>query len=188
MRTVYASPNYMPALQPASYYYAASPVTSATSTTVGVGTLRVGPVLLHHPAHLVRLVADIATAGEAGSKFRMGIYDDTGSGYPGTLIASGVVAADVSNSVPEVEIDASLEAGVYWFGGAVQNVVTTQPTMRVVANWTPPLLGYAGSTRPSSGSAFPGILTAGVTAELPATFPGGSGASGSLARLMFRTA
>lgn len=176
---------------PSGYYvYPSSPGAVSTSVTLGVGALRLVPWLVRQRVSLTRIGAEITTVGEAGSKLRLGIYADTGSSTPGALVVDGGVIAGDSATVQELTIDTTLTPGLYWIGGAVQVVVTTQPTVRTVSNWTPPIVLHSGTSIPSANGTVVGWSLASITGALPATFTvgGSSGAAGSAPRVFVKTA
>lgn len=155
-----------------AYYYTSSPNGVVPSNTLGVGTLRVVPWVVPKPLSISRIGAEIATVGEAGSKLRLGVYNDNGSGLPGTLLFdSGQINGD-SATVQEITATRVIPAGLYWVGGVVQSVTTTQPTVRIasVVSWTPPVPIWLGPTIPTSNSVVLGVSMTGVTAALPTPF------------------
>lgn len=177
-----------PAIGSGVYIYPTSPGGVSSTTTLGVGNLRVSPWLVTQTISLAALLVDIGTAGEAGAKYRMGIYSST-NGYPGALVVdTGQVAADAAGVIAGNISTLTLTPGLYWIGGAVQTVVTTQPSVRIAANWNPPIIMQAGTSLPGTGATALGYSTTGVTAALPATFPANQGNSGTVPRILAKTA
>jgi hypothetical protein len=151
------------------YYFTNQANSVTTSATLGVGTLRVSPFYVPNTVTLSRIGAEVTSAGEAGSKFRLGVYADSGSGYPGALVLdAGTINGD-SNTVQEISIDQALQPGMYWIGGAVQVVATTQPTMRVFNAVTFPPIAI-GTSAPTAGQLVVCYQQGSVTGALPATF------------------
>lgn len=186
MRSFAGQPS-IPALKSGLYYYAFSPslVTTGIQTN---GALRLAPMLLGKPVTIDRIGAEVTTVGEAGSKFRIGIYADSGSTYPGALVLdAGTINGD-SATVQEITVSTTLPAGLCWVGGAAQVVTTTGPTMRVTSSPSWPVPIYAGSSIPAAGSASVGYFSGGHTGALAATFPTTASASGSAVRIFFRVA
>lgn len=158
------------------YFYINSPHATGTAQT-GTGTCRVSPWIVGKALTIVRIGAEVSTVGEAGSKFRIVIYNDNGNGLPGTLLLdAGQIAGD-SASVQELTISQALTPGVYWVGGATQTVVTTQPTMRIAGTWTPPTTIPLGASIPSSNSQAYGVAMTGMTGAAPASFTSAGGSS-----------
>jgi len=161
-----------PPLQAGQYYFTASPGYVTTLGGSGVGSLRLAPWVLDAPVSLVRIGAEVTTAGEVGAKLRLAIYSDDGTGEPGTVILdSGQVAADAVGSV-EVVISVTLPAGILWIGAVIQNVTTTQPGLRAISNWTPPVPIKAGPTVPAAGATAVGRLSTGQTGALSSPLSG----------------
>jgi len=152
------------------YYYTASQHTSTTNATGGNGTLRLVPWIVPKAITITKLGAEVTVVGESGSKVRLGIYNDNGSCYPGTLLLdAGQIAGD-SATVQELTVSQAIPAGIYWVGGAIQSAPTTSPTLRVTSNWNPPVLVAIGSSIPAGGGSSVGYSQTGVTAALPGTF------------------
>lgn len=152
------------------YTFVFSP-TATGNSTLTTGVLRLGPAFIPNPITLLAIGAEVQSAGEAGSKYRLGIYADNGSCYPGRLVLdAGTIAGD-SNTVQDIAINQALAPGLYWFGGVTQVVTVTQPTMRITN--APPSTGpwlSMGSTAPSAGGTIAGYQQTGVTGALPAVF------------------
>jgi hypothetical protein len=114
------------------YYCCNSAAATSTSAALGNGSLRLSRWDVTAAITITRLWAEVTTVGEAGSKFRIGIWNDDGTGKPGNLLLdAGQIAGD-SATVQELTVSRTLAAGTYWVGGAVQSAPSTQPTMRCV--------------------------------------------------------
>ncbi|MDL5159385.1 hypothetical protein [Actinomycetospora termitidis] len=175
-----------PDVAAANYVFLNSPSSSATAQTT-TGTLRVTPWVVRKTLSLARIGAEVTAAGEAGSKYRIAIYGDDGGSRPGALVLdAGQIAGD-SVAVQELTIALTLPPGVYWVGGATQTVTTTQPTMRTVAGWFPPLPIALGAA-PGSGANILGYAMTGVTGAAPATFNTSGGGTAIAPRIHARAA
>lgn len=151
------------------YYFASGTNSVTTSATLTNGTLRVHPFYVPNACVLSRIGADVTSAGDSGSKYRLGIYADNGSGYPGTLVLdAGTIAGD-SNTVQEITISQALDPGMYWIGGVVQVVTVTQPTIRVINAVTMPYVAL-GTSAPTAGQVHVGYQQGSVTGALPPVF------------------
>lgn len=173
-----------------AYFFVTSQGAADVSAALGVGTLRLSPWLVQRTIPIARLGAEVATVGEAGSKFRITLYGDTGSTYPGALIVdAGQIAGDVADR-HELTVSTTLQPGLYWVGGVVQAVTTTQPTMRTVLDWHAPAQIPMGATLATvTANAKPVCLTtAGVTGAAPASFPAGASQGGIAGRIFARSA
>lgn len=176
-----------PPFKTGSYYVIGGEAGPSTSNALGVATFRAAPVRLFYSTTLVRLGVDVTVIGDSGCHFRLGIYADDGGGLPGALVIdAGQVAAD-SVAQPEATISTTLAAGLYWFGGAVQDVTTTQPTLRTIGSgWQPPIpLRLSTGSAPSSVSALCFSMSS-VTGALPGTFTVAS-ATSPMARISYKT-
>lgn len=162
---------------------------SGSTGTLTNNWLRVLPWIVRGTITIDRMVGDIATAGEVGSKFRMGIYADDGGSRPGALVVdAGQIAAD-SATVQELAIaPVTLQPGVYWLGGAVQLAPTTQPSVRVVNGATPDVPMILGTALPAAGASGTAYAATGVTDVLPVTFPVNPAAVSTGPRLFLRAA
>lgn len=171
------------------YVFTTSPNQTGTSLALNVGTLRLAPWVVTRAIKLDRIGGDVATVGDAGSLFRLGIYGDNGSAYPGALVVdAGTIAGDSATVQDAPAISVSLAAGLYWIGGAVQAVTTTQPTIRVVSQWNPPVLISTATSQPSAAQSGYGYQQTGVTGALPANFSTSVALSGNAPRLHVRLA
>lgn len=169
-----------------TYYFASSAAASAGVSTLGNGSLRVSPMIVTRTMTIDRLGSEVATVGDVGSKVRLGIYSDDGTGRPGNLlIDAGQIAGD-SATVQELTISQQLTPGIYWFGGVVQSVTTTQPSVRCAANWFAPIPVGISTALPGAAASAIGHSHASVTAALPTTFTTTPGATVSVPRLFYR--
>jgi hypothetical protein len=161
-----------------------------TSATLGVSLLRAAPFPLSKPVVVTAIGAEYTVIGDVGSVFRMGIYADDGTGYPGALLVDA--GSFPTDGVPGVVMNAlavpiSLPSGIVWLAGAVQNVTTTQPTMRT---GFARLFGAASLTPPAAGAISIGYAQSSISGALPATFQpiAASSLAGTAARIILRLA
>lgn len=161
------------ALASGHYYFTTSQSNGSSSSVLAVGTLRLTPFYVPHATTVSKIGAEVTVVGEAGSKVRLGIYSDTGKGYPGALLVdAGTINGD-SATVQEITLETAqaLAPGLYWVGGAVQVVTTTQPTVRTVnVGASIPTYVSLGTSIPTAGLVTYGFAQASVTGALPATF------------------
>lgn len=102
-----------------------------TSNTLGNNTVRVRQLRLLQDTPITAIGVTYTAAGQSGATFRIGIWNDNGTGYPGTLYwDAGSVAVDATPGKASISSSRTIPAGDYWIGGAVQNAGTTQPTMQ----------------------------------------------------------
>lgn len=176
-----------PPLSAGVYVWTSGPFATSTSAILGNGTLRLVPWWVPRAITIVRIGAEITAVGEAGSKLRLGIYNDNGSCFPGTLLLdAGQIAGD-SATVQELTISQALAPGLYWVGGAVQAAPTTQPTVRVPNQWTPPVWMATGTSMPAANNTIIGYSQGSVSGALPANFTTSIGTAGTAPRVFVRT-
>lgn len=182
---------YRPAFAPlkaGQYYVPLAPSGAGTSNSLGVAVLRVVPWIVERTITIDRIGAEITTVGEAGSKLRLGIYIDDGTNYPGALLSdAGQIAGDSATVQDAPAVSLTIPPGVYWIGGAVQSVVTTQPTVRTHSG-TPPVPLRLGTSLPGAGTAPVGYSQSSVGGALPAVFTTTGSIVGSAPRLHIRAA
>jgi hypothetical protein len=156
---------------------------TATSSSLGTGTLRVFPFYLPHAATLTGIGAEVTTIGDSGSKYRLGVYADTGGFQPGSLLVDGGQIAGDSATVQTLTISQAAGAGVYWVGGVVQAVTTTQPTLRTTG---PGAYALPMTSAPGAGGSAGGYShSSTVSGALPSSFTVG-GLIGSIPRIHVR--
>lgn len=157
-------------------YYFAPAGAHTTSASLGNGSLRLSPFFVPNPVTLSRIGGEITVVGDAASVLRLGIYNDDGTGRPGNLVLDAGTISGNSATVQEITISQPLNAGWYWFGGAVQGVTTTQPTVRTL-NVIQSI--DVGTVIPASGMSMINFLMSGVTGALPSVTSGlGTGGGG----------
>ena len=153
------------------YIYPVSSGAALTSATLGVGTFRMARGFVPSTVTIARIGAEITSAGEAGSKLRLGIVAEDAD----TLILdAGTINGD-SATVQEITLGTPLvlTRGYYFWGAAVQVVASSQPTVRTVGSLVD--TGHwmsVGTTIPSAGGAIQGYSKTGVTGALPSSFGG----------------
>jgi hypothetical protein len=160
------------------YYYQPN-LGMATSVTLGNGTLRVQPVYIPIGCTIQALFSEFTVAGDAPSLLATCVYADNGRGMPGALLITGPTISTGSGNSGSVATAGTagvyagaitpqpVSPGIYWIGGVVQGVTTTQPTMRI-GQWTEYSLGTSGLPG-TAGLAF-AYQQASITGALPATF------------------
>jgi hypothetical protein len=146
--------------------YYGSPGTGSATCAPGVGSCTAVPFGVGKPTWFDQLGIEVTTAAATGGVIRLGIYADTGQGFPGLLwLDAGLVPSTAAGFVT-VTILQLLPAGLYWL--AAQPEVASG-ALRSVTN-TPP--GMWGMPATAGGGVFDGFIATGVPAgALPAWFP-----------------
>jgi hypothetical protein len=160
-----------PAWVSGRYYHPSN--ASGLATAIGVvNTLRCNPITIPNALTLTRLAAEITTTGEAGSKLRLGIYADDGTGRPGALVVdAGQIDGTVVGSLQELTISTAFASPGRYFGCVVaQSCPTTCPTYRTITGVDVPI--DAGTTLPASNTQSLVITQASVSGGLPNPFTG----------------
>jgi len=159
----------------------------STSGSLGIGTLRVIPMYVESGLTTTDFAVDITNGGDSGSTVRCGIYRDNGKGYPGSLLVElGSLAGDAI-ATPTASKTQYIPPGMYYIGGVVQNVTTTQPTVRTATT-----SGTQGSIATTAATALQtaqnGVAFAqtGVTGALPATFSSSVSLAGGAPRVALK--
>lgn len=164
------------------YYFCPNTNSLSTSATLGNSTLRALAFYVPNTVSITKIGAEITSAGEAGSKLRLGIYSDDGTGRPGSLLVdAGQIAGD-SATVQEITLATPLSIGPgwYWAAGAVQSAPSSQPTVRIASILSAPTdvgtsipsagLGTYGWGATSISGAFPSTLTVTPVSTAPRIF------------------
>lgn len=172
------------------YFHPISSATTATLATLGNANMRLSP--WHNPRliKIDRVGAEITAAGDASvSKLRLVIYGNHGSYmWPGSLILdAGQINGD-SATVQDSSFTGplTLPAGVYWLGGIVQGVTTTQPTVRVISGSWPLMPMMSTPTTPTANWLAGGLSTSSVTGSPPSSFPSTGSSVSAAPRLHMR--
>lgn len=156
-------------------------ISSSNTAILTTGLMHASPKFISSDITLDRLGAEVTLIGDAGSKVRLGIYADDGTGRPGSLVLdAGTIAGD-SASVQAITISQALTRGWYWFAQVTQIVTTTGPQVRTMFGAAEPIpLDF--TAMPGAGGVTLALTVSGVTGALPSTFgsPGRSASGISL--------
>lgn len=174
-----------------NYYYCFSMNGVSTSAGLGNGTLRLSIWIVTTPVTISKMFAEFTAAGDANSVLRLGVFSDNGNSQPGALVLdAGTISTGSGNAgnittggtpgVYEIALGSplTLQPGIYWAGGVVQGVTTTQPTIRTAGGAQPIPGGPLGTSLPSAGASTPSMAVSGVTgalANISSPGPAGSG-------------
>ena len=104
----WASPATLPFLgtylKSGLYYHTLQPQSGTATATPTAGVLYVAPFFVPSAVTLIRIGAEVTTGGSAGAVVRLGIWSDTGSGYPGALVLDAGTIDGTSATVQEITI------------------------------------------------------------------------------------
>jgi len=143
----------------------------ANATALTTNTLYAMPLVIPTPSTIDMMSIDVGTIS-AGGTAELGIYADTGNGYPGALVddCGSVSVATAAPVTCSTGMPVTLSPGLYW--------------MTIVASGTPivhdfsvaqimPVLGYSSSTVVSSTIGWKSTFTkAALTSPFPGTATG----------------
>lgn len=158
------------------------------------GAVHATPLMIPAGETLDRVAVEVTIVGTAGAVIRLGVYDDDGDFFPGTLLteASSTVDATVLG-ITEKTLASAITAGapkVLWLAAVVQGGAGTRPTMRLTSN--NPLPGMGGLTSAVlqtvavNGYVANGPFAGALSGASP--YPSGSGVGTSLMRVAARAA
>lgn len=141
------------------------PGSSTVGTTAGIpnGDLLLTPVWVPAAVSLDQLGAAVATAGDAGSKVRLGIWtDNLVTHTPNDLVLDAGTINGAATGWQALSVDLDLTRGWYWVGAAVQEVTSTSPVLRTTDRpaWSQHLPVTPGATGTGTNV---GYLVADVT-------------------------
>jgi hypothetical protein len=152
-----------------AYMYTLGVANPGTSNALGTGILRLQPWVVPINITITAIGAEVSSSGDAGCKFRIGLYNDGGQCFPTTLVQDfGTIAGDSATlQMITLGTPLSINAGLYWIGGAVQLVTANQPTMRTYGSM---IYSLPSTALPGSGTVFWVYQQTGVTGSLPSSF------------------
>jgi hypothetical protein len=180
-----------PPYRPSYYFQPLSQGGVGTSNVFGNGNLRLAP--WHNPRTVTidRMGGEVTVVGDVGSKVRFVIYGNHASYFwPGDLVLdAGQINGD-SVAVQDTPFTGplTLPPGVYWIGGVIQSVTTTQPTVRTNSNLWPLMPIPLVTTIPGSNFQTACVITGSVTGTPPASFPSTASHGTQFAKPHFRAA
>lgn len=157
--------------RPLSSTYYLGPSGGSRTTVSMTSTVEYAvPLYVASAGTLSTLGIEVTIAGTAGTRLRLGIRGDDGTGLPGPLVLdAGTVAGDAIATV-ETTITYAVTPGIYWLTATAQITGGTLPTVRAVTGDLYPcqastLAAALGATHTT------GYITAsGTTAALPAPY------------------
>lgn len=143
-----------------------------------VGRLDASMLILGRSITLNSLTMQVATAGDAASVVRMGVYADSGDHYPGALLLDAGTTGTASTGRKAITTSLALSPGVYWFVAVIQGATTIPACVQMQRGTVYASLfgdpngdpGFLFTGNETSALTFEGFSMTGVTAALPANF------------------
>jgi hypothetical protein len=169
-------------LVPKSGFYQS--LSSLTTFNLAVNeSLRCYPLYIPRPVTLSRIGLEVVTAGQAGSRIRLGIYNDDGSFYPGSLLLDAGTIDGASTTVQEIIISQAVGQGTIWLAFCAQIAPATAPGTRNVQqmDWAP-----ADDTAPTAAQLLFSYSQEGVSGAFPANFVTTPNVANSFARMFVK--
>jgi hypothetical protein len=160
-------------------YYASGVVMSTLTPTLDL--LYCVPFYVPRDTDIDQLAVNITTASAPGALYRLGVYEDTGVGYPGDLLVDAGQVDVSTNGDKTVAVSETLPGGLVWFGLAAQGVTTATRSISTASYY----LGGTGSIPTGNSIAY---TEAGVSGVLPPTFTAVVTAATTAPRVWFRVA
>jgi hypothetical protein len=150
------------------YYFANTGALSATAQASGF--VYAFPWVVTAPLSISKIGSECTIAGAATSVVRIGVWNDTGNAYPGTLLLDAGTIDGTSATVQDITLGSALllGPGLYWVGTVGQ--VAAVPTMRTALNPDCRFNFAAGTAKPSAGTTLGGYYQSGVTGAFGGSF------------------
>jgi hypothetical protein len=110
-----------------SGYYIATPYASYANITATLSRTNYVPIYITKTTSIDRIAVTTAGTFVGTAVVRLGIYaNDASTGQPNTLILdAGTISCTASNTVYQITISQSLDAGFYWLAINTQTAATT---------------------------------------------------------------
>ena len=145
------------------YYVPATFTGAGAAGGIAANFLFAVPVFIAEAVTIHKLGANVTTAGSAGSKFRLGLYHNSG-GVPGAAVyRSGELALD---AIAEVEDTVSISVAPGWYWLAIVFSASASITLHSTSAQN---VGLLGQVAPGTDGNVCRVSYA--YAALPATFP-----------------
>jgi len=172
-------PYFLPSAYVSGNYYVCGSHGPTQTSAQANQYARYHPWVVTQSITVTRLWASFATAGEANSVLRIGVYaHDSATQKPSTLLLdagtistgtgnAGDVATNGTAGSYEITCSLALTPGLYWVTGVVQGAATTQPVVDTFPAAIIPWLQPFGTSLPArTASSSPGWGQSGVSGAL----------------------
>lgn len=156
----------MAAIRASAYLFTQGAGSQGSSTTVSVNTQIASPIYVPSSTTADRICLQVNTAA-ATALWRLGVYADSGSMYPGALMLDAGTIDASTTGVKEITPGAALTlpAGVYWVAAKCE-------TAHAAARGTSgPVWGVVPGGNSSSNDVAAGYVSTNASAGLSTTWP-----------------
>lgn len=144
------------------------PTQGNSTFTPANGTLDALPFYVPTSHTFVSISINVTAAATGPGIAELGIFNDNGTGYPGTRLNDYGSVSTAAIAGPSIAIGQLLPIGLYWLA-ALYTGATTVPTITRIASGPSDVTGMAS---PFGVGGWGGYRAAGVAGPgLPATFP-----------------
>jgi hypothetical protein len=152
------------------YYYWCTGSGATSAAVLAAGYAFATPWVVTERVSLQKIGCEVSSAGGAGCVVRIGVWADTGGGYPGALVLDCGTIDGTSATVQDITLASALVLGpaLYWVGTATQ--VGTAATIRTAAPNVNPVSFTAGLSKPSANTSVGAYTEASVTGAFTASF------------------
>lgn len=137
------------------YYYFTSPgQLSSVAPTAGFSYAQ--PWIVPATVSIAKMGCEVTSAGGSGSVVRIGVWSDTGAGYPNALLLDAGTIDGTSVTVQDITLGSALilGPGLYWVSTACQ--VGTTATLRTSLQGASGICYPLGTSKPSAGTTIGG--------------------------------
>jgi hypothetical protein len=161
--------------------------TSSAAATLGLGTLRLAPLVVPVQTVIQTVAVEVTTLAASGV-FRVGVYGSDGNMQPADLVYESTTIDTSTIGIKTQAASFTLPPGVYWIGGISQVGDSAMRAGSAAVVPRPPCTG--GSSPSASGSTAAGYNRASVATSgaLPASAAGSWSMSGTIPFVWLRAA
>lgn len=163
-------------IRASAYLFTVGAGSPGNSTTVSINNICVSPIYIPSPTTIDRICLTINT-GTATALWRLGVYADNGSMWPGALLFDGGTVDASSTGTKENTLGAAVSApsGVYWVAAK------TEVAFTAARGTGGPVYGVIPGTNTATADVAAGYSYLYASAGFVATFPAwGAGGVGTI--------
>jgi hypothetical protein len=158
---------------------------SANSSGINVNSAYAVPLFIPKATTADRIGLHINVAGSTGALYRLGIYNDNGSWWPGSLLVDGGTIPATAVAYTENTISATIgAAGLFWLVAKCEGVFTNARGSVGPSFGVNPIVGTNGTDL--AAGYFAALGSGGLPSNWPAWASAGSGVVNTPARVTIR--